>query len=50
MRTGDTVATLEFKTGVEEIFDVQVVPDTRCVSPGGSPGSGDEIWLVPEPR
>jgi uncharacterized protein (TIGR03032 family) len=49
MRTGDTVATLEFQSGVEEIFDVQVVPGTRCISLGGSPGSGEEIWLVPQP-
>ena len=44
---GETIATLEFHSGVEEIFDVQVVPDTRCLTLGGSPGSGDEIWLLP---
>ena len=50
LTTGDTVATLEFTTGLEEIFDVQVVPDTRCLDPGSAPGDGDEIWVVPDPR
>ena len=37
-----TLATLEFDTGVEEIFDVQVLPGTRCPSLGGSSdGAGD---------
>lgn len=43
--TGRTVATFEFLTGVEEIFDVQVVPDTRCVSLGGN--DEDEVWVLP---
>lgn len=47
LSTGTTVATLEFETGVEEIFDVQVVPRTRCLSLGGSPGDDDQVWLVP---
>ena len=46
--TGNTVATLEFETGVEEIFDVQVLPETRCVAlAGGRPEEEDEIWVVP---
>ncbi len=46
--SGTTVATLEFETGIEEIFDVQVVPDTRCVAlSGGRPGEEDDIWVVP---
>lgn len=49
LSTGNTVATLEFTTGLEEIFDVQVVPDTRRVALGNAPGSGEEIWVVPEP-
>jgi len=50
LTTGDTVATLEFTSGLEEIFDVQVVPGARCVALGSAPGDGDEIWVVPDPR
>ncbi|HEY1116654.1 MAG TPA: TIGR03032 family protein, partial [Acidimicrobiales bacterium] len=35
LATGDTVATLQFDTGVTEIFDVQVVPGARCPTLGG---------------
>jgi uncharacterized protein (TIGR03032 family) len=47
MTTGNTVATLEFSTGIDEIFDVQVLPDTRCafIGPGG--GEPGEIWYAP---
>jgi uncharacterized protein (TIGR03032 family) len=45
--TGTTVATLQFANGVEEIFDVQTLPDTRCPTLGGAPGDQDEIWLLP---
>jgi uncharacterized protein (TIGR03032 family) len=45
--TGNTVATLQFANGVEEIFDVQAVPGARCPTFGGSPGDGDEVWLLP---
>lgn len=47
--TGKTIATMEFQTGIEEIFDVQVVPNSRCLTLGGTPGDGDEVWLVPPP-
>ena len=47
LNTGNTVATLQFATGVEEIFDVQVVPGARCPTFGGLPGEGEEIWLLP---
>jgi uncharacterized protein (TIGR03032 family) len=47
LTTGNTVATLQFDTGVDEIFDVQTVPAARCPTFGGSPGEGDEIWLLP---
>jgi uncharacterized protein (TIGR03032 family) len=47
MATGETVATLEFTSGVEEIFDVQIVQDSRCLTLGGAPGEGQEVWLVP---
>ena len=49
LSTGNTVATLEFANGVEEIFDVQVVPGVRCPTFGGSPSDGDEVWLLPGP-
>lgn len=49
LSTGNTVATLQFANGVEEIFDVQVVAGARCPTFGGSPGDGDEIWLLPCP-
>jgi protein O-GlcNAc transferase len=48
--TATTVATLEFESGVEEIFDVQVLPDVRCVAlSSGRPGADQdgEIWVVP---
>jgi len=47
LSTGNTVATLQFATGVEEIFDVQTVFGARCPTFGGSPGDGDEVWLLP---
>jgi uncharacterized protein (TIGR03032 family) len=51
--TGRTVATLEFESGVEEIFDVQVLGETQCVSLGGeAPDGGDspDIWVLPRPQ
>lgn len=45
LSNGTTLATLQFATGVEEIFDVQVLPTTRCPTLGG--GDPDEIWLLP---
>jgi uncharacterized protein (TIGR03032 family) len=47
LSTGTTVATLQFDNGVEEIFDVQAVPGVRCATFGGSPGDGDDVWLLP---
>jgi predicted O-linked N-acetylglucosamine transferase (SPINDLY family) len=49
-RTGQPVASLEFETGVEEIFDVQVVPDSRCTAicgPRPDQDSAQDIWIVP---
>lgn len=43
--TGDTVATLQFANGVEEIFDVQAVAGARCPTFGGP----HDVWVVPEP-
>ena len=42
LRTGSTVATLRFENGVEEIFDVQVVPGARCPTFGE-----DDVWVLP---
>jgi uncharacterized protein (TIGR03032 family) len=47
INSGNTVATLQFAAGVEEIFDVQTVAGARCPTFGSSPGDGDEIWLLP---
>jgi len=47
LRTGATVATLEFTSGVEEIFDVQVLPDTRCAVLSPAAGEPHEIWHTP---
>jgi hypothetical protein len=46
------MAHLEFVTGVEEIFDVQVLPGTRCPALSGPYASLDgaaPIWTVPQP-
>jgi uncharacterized protein (TIGR03032 family) len=50
LSTGNTVATLQFATGVEEVFDVHTVPGARCPTFGGSADDGDEVWLLPSPR
>jgi len=47
VNTGATVATLEFTTGVEEIFDVQIIPETRSPTFGIPPGEAGEPWLLP---
>jgi len=50
--TGRLAAHLEFVTGVEEIFDVQVVPGARCPVLSGPYASLDgaaPIWTVPPP-
>lgn len=47
LSTGNTIATLQFANGIEEIFDVQTVPGTRCPTFGGSSDDGDECWLLP---
>jgi uncharacterized protein (TIGR03032 family) len=50
LSTGDTVATLQFANGVEEIFDVQAVSGARCPTFGGSSGGVDDVWLLPGQR
>ena len=50
--TGRLVAHLEFVTGVEEIFDVQVLPGARCPalsSPYAGLDGAAPIWTVPQP-
>jgi uncharacterized protein (TIGR03032 family) len=49
--TGRLAAHLEFVSGVEEIFDVQVVPGARCPALSGPYPSLDgaaPIWTVPQ--
>jgi uncharacterized protein (TIGR03032 family) len=50
LTTGTTVATLQFDNGVEEIFDVQTLPEVRCPTFGGSHTDGDEVWVLPGQR
>jgi uncharacterized protein (TIGR03032 family) len=53
LTTGRNVGHLEFKSGVDEIFDVQVLPGVRLPALSGPfPGrDGTQmIWTVPEPR
>lgn len=57
LRNGATLATLEFESGVEEIFDVQLLPNTRAAAVGGEGGPAErepegaagehEVWVVP---
>ncbi|HEV3079097.1 MAG TPA: TIGR03032 family protein [Gemmataceae bacterium] len=51
LTTGRLTAHLEFLTGVEEIFDVQVVPSARCLALSGpypNLDSAAPIWTVPD--
>ena len=50
LRTGSSVASFEFAEGVEEIFDVRVVPGVRCHALRGPHVAEDQqspIWVVP---
>ena len=50
LNAGRTIATFEFESGIEEIFDVQILPESRCVALGGErpdAGEEEEIWVVP---
>ena len=50
LATGRTVATLQFHSGVEEIFAVEVIPNTlnpKLVGPSLDEPSDKEIWIVP---
>ncbi len=46
LSSGQTIATLQFTSGIEEIFDVQLMPGARNVALGGSEPD-DHIWLLP---
>lgn len=51
LTTGRLAAHLEFVTGIEEIFDVQVVSGVRCPAlsgPYADRDSGAPIWTVPQ--
>lgn len=50
LSTGTTVGTLEFANGVEEIFDIQVVPGARCPTFGESETDSDDVWVLPHQR
>jgi hypothetical protein len=50
LRTGHQTALLEFKTGVEEIFDVQVLPGIGfpfISGPWAEQDTGQPLWSVP---
>jgi uncharacterized protein (TIGR03032 family) len=47
INTGTTVATLEFTTAVEEIFDIQIASGARCPTFGSPSGHAGEVWLLP---
>ena len=52
LTTGRPVAHLEFKSGVDEIFDVQVLPGVRLPAVSGPYPEKDgaqTIWTVPDP-
>jgi uncharacterized protein (TIGR03032 family) len=50
LRTGAIVANLEFRSGVEEIFDVQVLPGITfpyVSGPAADRDTGQPLWTVP---
>jgi uncharacterized protein (TIGR03032 family) len=50
LRTGNQTALLEFQTGVEEIFDVQVLPGITfpfLSGPWAQQDTGQPLWTVP---
>jgi hypothetical protein len=50
LATGQTIGLLEFHTGIEEIFDVQLVPGVRSPILSGPYPAADQqppIWLAP---
>lgn len=50
LTTGCTIATLRFKTGVEELFAVETIPGfhhPKIVGPSPVQGEEEEVWIVP---
>jgi hypothetical protein len=50
LRTGNLIGLLEFQTGVEEIFDVQVLPEITCPflsGPWAQQDTGRPLWTFP---
>jgi uncharacterized protein (TIGR03032 family) len=50
LRTGRSVAWFQFTAGIDEVFDVQVVPNTRLAKISGPNHTDDgdaAVWLVP---
>lgn len=47
--TGRTLATFQFTQGIEEVFDICIIPNTRAALVVG-PNAGEErtIWLAPQ--
>lgn len=53
MTSGRTVATFEFTSGVEEIFDVSVLPGVPSLAMRGPFATEDgepAVWVVPDPK
>jgi uncharacterized protein (TIGR03032 family) len=53
LRSGKSVAFLQFESGVEEVFDVQVLPGVKRASIGGpyqSEKNPKQIWLIAPPE
>jgi len=52
LRSGKAVAYLEFETGIEEVFDVQIIPGVSSLSltgPFPQMDGGDDVWVVGNP-
>lgn len=50
LRTGRHVAMLEFHTGIDEVFDVQVLPGITCPyisGPWAERDNGQPLWTIP---
>jgi uncharacterized protein (TIGR03032 family) len=50
LRTGAVAAHLEFCTGVEEVFDIQVLPGIvfpHVCGPSSEIDTGQQLWTVP---
>jgi uncharacterized protein (TIGR03032 family) len=50
LRTGGIIAHLEFREGIDEIFDVQVLPGISfpyISGPGAERDTGQPLWTVP---